>query len=62
MKCSKAKKWINNYVDGELEAKQASALKEHCRTCTDCRHFLEGFQKISETAADLESIDPPDAG
>ncbi len=62
MKCSKAKKWINNYVDGELEAKQTSALKEHFRTCAGCRHFLEDFQKIRETAAGLESIDPPDVG
>ena len=58
MKCSKAKKLISEYIDGELDEKKASSLKDHFEACPECQKFLKDFQKITENAKDLEERSP----
>ncbi len=58
MKCSRAKKLISEYVDGELDAKKAPSLKDHFLACPECRKFLKDFQKITDQAKDLKEMSP----
>ncbi len=58
MKCSKAKKLISEYIDGELNEKKASSLKAHIEVCPECQKFLKDLQKITDQAKDLEDISP----
>lgn len=58
MKCSKAKKLISEYIDGELDEKKASSLKDHFEVCPECQKFLKDFQKITDQAKDLEERAP----
>lgn len=58
MRCSKAKKLISEYIDGELDPKRASSLKDHFDACPDCRKFLRDFQTITDRAKDLEEKSP----
>jgi len=58
MKCSKAKKFISEYIDGDLDPKKASTLKEHLEACPDCQKHLRDFQKITDQAKGLEKKAP----
>ena len=58
MKCSKAKKFISEYIDGDLDAGNASSLEKHLDTCPDCQVMLKDFQKIKEKAKDLAKAEP----
>lgn len=61
MKCQTAKKWISEYIDGELDAVKKDELHEHCARCDDCRKLLEDFQAISKSARELEELSPPES-
>jgi hypothetical protein len=58
MKCAKAKKWISQYIDGDLDTDRASSLEKHLETCKDCQKFLKDFRRIKQTARDLARSDP----
>jgi tetratricopeptide (TPR) repeat protein len=58
MKCSKAKKFISEYIDGDLDSRKASTLKEHLEACPDCQKLLKDFQKITDQAEGLEQKSP----
>ncbi|MBN1271878.1 MAG: zf-HC2 domain-containing protein [Candidatus Aminicenantes bacterium] len=58
MKCSKAKKLISEYVDGELDDKQSRMLEEHLDKCPECSRLLVDFQKIVEDAENLDPYSP----
>lgn len=60
MKCLTAKKWISEYIDGNLDADKKANLDEHCARCVDCRKLLADFQTISSSAKDLDSFFPPE--
>ena len=59
MKCATAKKMISDYIDGNLEAKQNTILKQHLDSCPDCQRLLEDLQKIASRAEKLEKLSPP---
>jgi hypothetical protein len=61
MKCQIAKKWISEYIDGELDAAKKAKLDEHCAQCDDCQKFLEDFQTISKSTKDLSTFSPPES-
>ena len=61
MRCTTARKWISEHIDGELDGKQEAALEEHCATCSDCQKLLMDFQKISQGAVGLKEISPPES-
>jgi tetratricopeptide (TPR) repeat protein len=60
MKCLFAKKWINEHIDGDLDAVKKAKLDEHCAQCADCKKLLEDFQTISTSAKELDKFSPPE--
>lgn len=61
MKCLTAKKWISEYIDGEVDAAKKAKLDEHCTQCADCQKLLEDFQTISSSAKELDTFSPPES-
>jgi hypothetical protein len=58
MKCSKAQKYINEYIDSDLDKSKTSALEEHLDGCQDCQEVLKDFQKIKQKARGLAKVEP----
>jgi uncharacterized membrane protein YccC len=58
MKCTKAKKLISEYIDGDLNSSKAFSLEKHLDACPDCREILKGFQQIKQRAKDLAKAEP----
>jgi hypothetical protein len=61
MKCLTAKKWISEFIDGELDAAKKAQLDEHCAHCADCQKLLDDFQTISSSAKELDTFSPPES-
>jgi len=58
MKCSKAKKFISEYIDDDLDAKNTSSLEKHLDTCSKCRDLVKDFQRIKQKAKGLAKAEP----
>lgn len=58
MKCSKARKIINDYVDDNLEAKKKSTLEKHLEGCSDCQEVLKDLREIASSAKELDDLSP----
>ncbi len=58
MKCSKAKKLISEYMDGDLDTKKASMLEEHMKACPACRRLSRDFETIAQKAKTLTKRKP----
>jgi len=58
MKCAKAKKWINEYIDGDLDSGKIPSLTKHLDACPDCQKLLEDFQQIKQKAKRLKKTEP----
>src|SRR5690349_1465525 len=50
---------LSEYMDGELNATDASALEEHLRTCEECAVILADLRLIAAQAGALETREPP---
>ncbi len=50
---------IQNYRDGELDAKTAQALENHLSRCADCRREHAAFQRLSSVIAESHVPEPP---
>jgi tetratricopeptide (TPR) repeat protein len=61
MRCSKARRFISEYVDGALDARKAAELERHIEKCPVCREVLADFRGMKEAASDLEAPEPDDA-
>jgi anti-sigma-K factor RskA len=61
MRCSRAQKYISEYVDGSLETKKSAALERHIETCHACREVLSDFRAMTAAASKLESPVPDKA-
>ena len=61
MKCQTAQKWINEYIDGDLDAAKKTKLDEHCAQCEDCQKLLKDLQTISSRAKELDTFSPPES-
>ncbi len=60
MTCNKAQRYISEYVDGTLGARQAAALERHLERCAGCREVLEDFRAMKLSAAELPAPEPGD--
>jgi tetratricopeptide (TPR) repeat protein len=58
MKCTKAKKLISDYMDGDLDTKRASSLEEHLEVCPECRKLFKDFERIASKAKTLAKREP----
>ncbi|MFH1422986.1 MAG: anti-sigma factor [Planctomycetota bacterium] len=45
MKCKKIQKYIELYLDGELDTKEKTLFMEHISTCPDCAKLLKAAEK-----------------
>lgn len=61
MKCSTARRWIDDHMDGKLNAEQEKMLESHLAGCVACRELLEDFHKISSLAKKIPSLEPSPA-
>ncbi|UCE40602.1 MAG: zf-HC2 domain-containing protein [Candidatus Aminicenantes bacterium] len=60
MKCAKAKKFISEYIDGDLDEAKTSSLEKHLDTCPDCQELLKDFEQIKQEAKGLAKVEPSD--
>ncbi len=58
MKCAKAKKFISEYIDGDLDKAKASSLEKHLDACPDCQKLLKDFKQIKQKAKSLAKAEP----
>lgn len=59
MKCTKAKKHISRYLDGELGGDEKDDLFEHLKVCQDCQHEYETLYSILNSIEVPEEIPAP---
>ena len=58
MRCSKAQRWVSEYVDGTLDGRRVSELERHIQTCPACRELFEDFKAMKIAASGLETPEP----
>jgi hypothetical protein len=58
MKCAKARKFISDYIDGDLDAGKVSSLEKHLDACPGCQELLKDFKLIKQRAKDLAKTEP----
>lgn len=51
--------WLDDWVDGALEATKRAELEAHLRDCPSCRALAEELQTLKRTASSLERRDAP---
>ncbi len=61
MRCTTAKKWASDYVDGNLAGGRRERFQRHIEGCSDCRELVRDFQRIVDRARDLSDPSPPRA-
>lgn len=59
MNCTSVTKQLTAYLDGELDAAMASAVRGHLRLCETCRGAAEDHAVIRDTLAGLERPEAP---
>jgi anti-sigma factor RsiW len=57
MKCSKIKKRLTAYLDGELSDEEQQVISEHVKSCVSCQQELESLKIVSRTLADLDDVE-----
>jgi predicted anti-sigma-YlaC factor YlaD len=58
MKCSKVKRMLSAYLDGEVSEKEKELITEHTATCATCKTKLEELSatnRIIDTVEDVEA-------
>lgn len=58
MRCSKAKKLISEYINGNLASGKSQNLEKHLDRCPDCQTLLKDFETITQDAKHLEEASP----
>lgn len=59
MKCARAQKWLNLYVDGRLDTRRLPPLEDHVHRCAACRSELELLETISDVLSDFQPTAEP---
>ncbi len=59
MKCSKARKLISPYIDGELTEDDKREFEDHIRACESCRAELEANQEVHQLFVNSENFTAP---
>ena len=58
MTCKICRRWMTEYLDGDLETSMQEAFGEHLKTCPACRSQLHAMQALQNTLAHLPPIRP----
>jgi hypothetical protein len=59
LNCEQVWKEISNYVDGDIDAAQRSAMDEHFRTCKRCASVLAGTRNVVQLYGDERMLEVP---
>ncbi|RMH41982.1 MAG: hypothetical protein D6689_09505 [Deltaproteobacteria bacterium] len=60
MRCRDVQRLATRYVDGELDARRASAVRGHARVCSVCNELLAREAAVRDAVASLDAaVDPP---
>lgn len=59
MRCSKAKKLISPYIDGELGSMEKGRLESHIRECAECGELLKELSKVHGMFAGAPRFEAP---
>ena len=59
MKCREAERHLPGYMDGTIEARHHSLVREHLEGCDACRLQLERYRRLAVCLASLEPAHPP---
>jgi hypothetical protein len=60
MACEQHLTWIQEKVDGTIGSIRRAQLDQHLEECAACRALYEDLQRISDAAANLPALPPPD--
>jgi len=52
--CSDFKQMLDLYIDGELDANQQKALKDHAAQCSDCQKELAASEQLREILSHMD--------
>lgn len=58
MRCAKARKMINDDLDGLLAPEKKAALNSHLESCPGCRDLRDEFAAIVKEAGNLPALEP----
>ena len=58
MTCERWEPMISRYLDGELDASDATAIEVHLESCSRCREELASFREMSSLLAAETEADP----
>jgi hypothetical protein len=60
MRCNKARKLLQEYLEGTLESVKKKKLEEHIKGCISCKKELESLNEYFTTMGSIESINAPE--
>ncbi len=63
MNCDHCQELLSEYIDGELDVKQASNIESHLLMCVECAEVHEDFSEVLGFCAkdEFKEIEPPNA-
>jgi hypothetical protein len=59
MNCGEAARYLPGYLDGTIQPRHRSGLREHLFCCGDCREQLDRYRQMAGYLANLEPVRPP---
>jgi anti-sigma factor RsiW len=59
MKCSRIKKKLSVYLDGEMPEQERIVISEHLQRCEECKAELAGLMKVADSLNILDGVDVP---
>src|SRR5258708_38580777 len=49
MDCNEASRWLDAYIDGELEPERAGHMEAHTRSCHRCAALVDERRRLRDT-------------
>jgi anti-sigma factor (TIGR02949 family) len=59
MKCSKIRKKLSAYLDGEMPEHERSVISEHLQQCKECRAELTALSAVRDALNSIEGMEVP---
>jgi anti-sigma factor RsiW len=59
MNCSKTKKKLSAYLDGEISEQERHMISEHLKLCSECQAELAAMSSVSDALETLEGFEVP---
>ncbi|MDO9575597.1 MAG: anti-sigma factor [bacterium] len=58
MKCSRIRRRLSAFLDGEVTEEEKQYILEHLKSCPDCQRELEALHQVSDSLDYFEEIEP----